>query len=136
MGCNAVRLSHNVYPKYVLEWCDRNGMLVYDEMYDKWSGGSFTAKARISSGIGSATWPFGSGATATIRRCSFGVSATRFSRPAIEGPQFRHRAGEIDSTRGVRLWTQMYDHVRYYDRTRPVTTALFPDALQRHPCRG
>lgn len=37
LGCNAIRLSHNPYPKYVLDWCDRNGMLVFDEAYDKWN---------------------------------------------------------------------------------------------------
>lgn len=36
MGCNAIRLSHNPYPKYVLDWCDKNGILVFDEAYDKW----------------------------------------------------------------------------------------------------
>lgn len=36
LGCNAIRPSHNPFPKYVLDWCDANGILVYDEMYDKW----------------------------------------------------------------------------------------------------
>lgn len=36
MGCNAVRLSHNCYPQYVLDWCDRHGVLVLDEFTDKW----------------------------------------------------------------------------------------------------
>ncbi|HDR88115.1 MAG TPA: DUF4982 domain-containing protein [Bacteroidetes bacterium] len=36
MGCNAVRLSHNPHDPYLLEWCDRNGMLVLDEAFDKW----------------------------------------------------------------------------------------------------
>ncbi len=40
LGCNALRLSHNVYPQFVLDWCDRHGILVYDEMLDKW-GNSF-----------------------------------------------------------------------------------------------
>lgn len=36
LGCNAIRLSHNAYPEYVLDWADRNGMLVFDEFFDKW----------------------------------------------------------------------------------------------------
>lgn len=36
LGCNALRLSHNVYPEYVLDWADRHGMLVFDEFFDKW----------------------------------------------------------------------------------------------------
>lgn len=86
MGCNAVRLSHNVYPKYVLEWCDRNHPSVF-----VWSVGNEVQQTRNSK----------------VRNFATGRD-------------------EIDSTRGVRLWMQMYDHVRYYDRTRPVTTALFP----------
>lgn len=36
LGCNAIRLSHNNYPQYVLDWCDRHGILVFDEFTDKW----------------------------------------------------------------------------------------------------
>ncbi|MFW6371277.1 MAG: glycoside hydrolase family 2 TIM barrel-domain containing protein, partial [Bacteroidota bacterium] len=37
LGCNAIRLAHNPHDQYILEWCDRNGMLVMDEVFDKWS---------------------------------------------------------------------------------------------------
>ncbi len=36
LGCNAIRLSHNPHDKFILDWCDRNGMLVMDEAFDKW----------------------------------------------------------------------------------------------------
>lgn len=36
LGCNAIRTTHNPYPKYVLDWCDRHGILVMDEFFDKW----------------------------------------------------------------------------------------------------
>ena len=36
LGCNGIRLSHNAYPKYVLDWADRHGVLVVDEFFDKW----------------------------------------------------------------------------------------------------
>ena len=36
LGCNAVRLSHNPHDTYILDWCDRNGMLILDEAFDKW----------------------------------------------------------------------------------------------------
>lgn len=36
LGCNGLRLSHNAYPKYVLDWADRHGVLVVDEFFDKW----------------------------------------------------------------------------------------------------
>lgn len=49
LGCNAVRLSHNPHATKVLEYCDRLGMLVYDEAYDQRNdqfygvGGAFKA---------------------------------------------------------------------------------------------
>jgi beta-galactosidase len=36
LGCNAIRLAHNPHDEYILDWCDRNGMLVFDEAFDKW----------------------------------------------------------------------------------------------------
>lgn len=36
LGCNGLRLSHNAYPKYVLDWADSHGILVVDEFFDKW----------------------------------------------------------------------------------------------------
>ena len=36
LGCNAIRLAHNVFPRYVLDWADRHGILIFDEMLDKW----------------------------------------------------------------------------------------------------
>lgn len=37
MGCNAVRLAHNPYQPALLDQCDRLGLLVFDEAYDKWT---------------------------------------------------------------------------------------------------
>lgn len=37
MGCNSVRLAHNPYQPELLDLCDRMGILVFDEAYDKWS---------------------------------------------------------------------------------------------------
>ena len=126
MGCNAVRLSHNVYPKYVLEWCDRNGMLVYDEMYDKWSGQFYGEGEDFERHWrrDMALWLRRDRNHPSVFVWSVGneVQQTRNSKVR----NFATGRDEIDSTRGVRLWMQMYDHVRYYDRTRPVTTALFP----------
>lgn len=45
LGCNAIRLSHNEYPSYVLDWADQHGILVFDEMLDKWNGSFYGEKA-------------------------------------------------------------------------------------------
>ena len=36
IGCNAVRLSHNPHAPALLDLCDRMGILVFDEAFDKW----------------------------------------------------------------------------------------------------
>jgi len=36
MGCNAVRTSHNVAAPELLDLCDRMGILVFDEIFDKY----------------------------------------------------------------------------------------------------
>ncbi|HEY3282340.1 MAG TPA: glycoside hydrolase family 2 TIM barrel-domain containing protein [Armatimonadota bacterium] len=39
MGCNAVRMSHNPPAAYLLDLCDRLGLLVMDEAFDEWTRG-------------------------------------------------------------------------------------------------
>ena len=41
-GANAIRLSHNPYAPNMLENCDRLGILVIDESFDKWKGGYYS----------------------------------------------------------------------------------------------
>ena len=41
-GFNSIRTAHNPPTPYLLDVCDRMGMLVWDEAFDHWSGGSFT----------------------------------------------------------------------------------------------
>ncbi|MFC1763177.1 glycoside hydrolase family 2 TIM barrel-domain containing protein [Planctomycetota bacterium] len=36
MGCNAIRTSHNIAAPELLDLCDRMGLLVYNEVFDKW----------------------------------------------------------------------------------------------------
>ena len=37
LDCSGIRLSHNPHDTYILDWCDRNGMLILDEAFDKWN---------------------------------------------------------------------------------------------------
>ncbi|KQN99903.1 glycoside hydrolase family 2 TIM barrel-domain containing protein [Paenibacillus sp. Leaf72] len=41
MGCNAVRVSHHIPASELLDLCDELGLLVYEEPFDKWTGGSY-----------------------------------------------------------------------------------------------
>ncbi len=47
LGCNGIRLSHNCYPKYVLDWADRHGVLVVDEFFDKWEDSYYGKGAKM-----------------------------------------------------------------------------------------
>ncbi len=49
LGCNGIRLSHNAYPKYVLDWADRHGILVVDEFFDKWDDSYYGKGAKFGS---------------------------------------------------------------------------------------
>ncbi|GAA4834623.1 glycoside hydrolase family 2 TIM barrel-domain containing protein [Paenibacillus vulneris] len=41
MGCNAIRTAHHIPASELLDLCDELGMLVYEEPFDKWTGGSY-----------------------------------------------------------------------------------------------
>ncbi|MGI6172559.1 MAG: glycoside hydrolase family 2 TIM barrel-domain containing protein [Christensenellales bacterium] len=38
LGCNAIRCSHNPHAQELYDLCDRLGMVMIDELYDKWHG--------------------------------------------------------------------------------------------------
>ncbi|MGC9472183.1 MAG: glycoside hydrolase family 2 TIM barrel-domain containing protein [Bacteroidales bacterium] len=114
MGCNAVRLSHNPHDSYILDWCDRNGMLVLDEAFDKWDdqffgqGNAFETHWRQS-------------LEAFIRRdrnhpCVFLWSVGNETR----------QQRDPDSGFGVPLLKEMTAFVKNLDPSRQVTCALHP----------
>lgn len=41
IGCNALRLAHHLYMPEILELCDELGFYVYEESFDKWTGGAY-----------------------------------------------------------------------------------------------
>jgi beta-galactosidase len=41
MGCNAIRTAHHMPASEILDLCDELGLLVYEEPFDKWTGGSY-----------------------------------------------------------------------------------------------
>ncbi|MCA0758618.1 glycoside hydrolase family 2 protein [Paenibacillus sp. N4] len=41
MGCNAIRTAHHIPASEFLDICDELGLLVYEEPFDKWTGGSY-----------------------------------------------------------------------------------------------
>ena len=41
MGCNAVRTAHHIFSEEFLDLCDELGFYVYEECFDKWTGGMY-----------------------------------------------------------------------------------------------
>lgn len=115
LGVNAIRLSHNPYPKFVLDWCDRNGILVFDEAYDKWDdqyygkGNDFRDfwKTDVE------TW---------IKRDRNHPSVFIWSVGNEVYQQIRKE--QVDA--GVSLLKEMSDFVHKLEPSRKVTCAMYP----------
>jgi len=77
MGVNAVRTSHNPPAPELLDLCDRMGIVVWDEAFDKWDGTATLPKGVSISNMARSSTPTSSTATATILASLFGASAMR-----------------------------------------------------------
>lgn len=122
LGINAIRLSHNPYPKYVLDWCDKNGILVFHEFYDKWDnqyygpGNSF--KDNWKSDVETA-----------LKRDRNHPSIFIWS----VGNEVYHQIHKDKSDDfGVSILKEMVDFVHSIEPTRNVTCGLFPRRYRGH----
>ena len=111
MGCNAIRTSHNTPAPELLDLCDRMGLLVYNEVFDKWDN-----KADITPET-----DFQEFAQRNIRNF---VVRDR-NDPSIFIWSVGNEMGDIqsNSNNGFQKLNTMVTLVRKYDPTRPVTMA-------------
>lgn len=111
MGCNAIRTSHNICAPELIDLCDRMGMLVFNEAFDKYDN-----KADI--GKDTDFYEFGE---RTIRNF---VMRDRNS-PSVIIWSVGNEMGDIQSNSnyGLRRLAAMVGYVKRYDITRPVTMA-------------
>jgi beta-galactosidase len=109
MGCNAIRSSHNPPAPEVLDVCDRIGLLVFDEVFDK-----FDAKADIAD-----TTDFAEFARRNIRN----FLLRDRNHPSVFIWSVGNEIGDVQNSRdnGFMKLKTMVDLVREYDPTRPVT---------------
>ena len=109
MGCNAIRNSHNVCAPEVLDLCDKMGLLVFDEAFDKWD-----RKADILPE--SDFYEFGE------RNIRHFVMRDR-NHPSVViwsvGNEIRDIQQNLNG--GLKKLHAMVGYVRKYDPTRPVT---------------
>jgi len=114
MGSNAVRLAHNPYQTALLDQCDRMGILVFDEAYDKWSD-QFTGPERPFE----KAWP--EDLRDFVLRDRNHPSVFIWS---VGNEQTSHQMTAPDF--GVTQFKAMADLIRGLDPTRAVTCGLFP----------
>lgn len=109
MGCNAVRNSHNVAAPELLDLCDKMGILVLNEIFDKYDG-----KADISD-----TTDFDGFAHRNIKNF---VKRDR-NHPSVFLWSVGNEIGDVqwDLKGGFRKLKTMINYVRKYDPSRPVT---------------
>ena len=109
MGCNAIRTSHNTAAPEVLELCDEMGLLVFNEVFDKYDG-----KAGIVD-----TTDFESFTRRNIRN----FIARDRNHPSVFLWSVGNEIGDVqwNIDNGFHKLHTMVNYVRKYDPTRPVT---------------
>lgn len=119
MGCNAIRNSHNVAAPELLELCDKMGLIVFNEAFDKWDD-----KADITRETD--FYEFGE------RNIRNFVKRDR-NHPSVVIWSVGNEMGDIQGNvnNGLQKLAAMVGFVRKYDVTRPVTMACDQDGNAR-----
>jgi len=111
MGCNAIRTSHNMPAPELLELCDRMGILVFDEAFDK-----YDQKADITEET-----DFEDYAARNVKNF---IERDR-NHPCIFIWSFGNEMADVqyNNNNGFHRMQTMISYMRKYDPTRPVTMA-------------
>ena len=119
-GFNAVRCSHNPYPPVFYNLCDEMGILVVDELVDKWSndGNCWGGRESFMN-----IWP--ELLTEWVKRDRNHPSIILWSL----GNEMQHRenaSGYMTGDWGVTTFRILDTMLKRYDTTRPSTAAMYP----------
>lgn len=118
-GYNHVRLSHNPYSKSFMRLADKHGILIVDELYDKWSERDYWPARKPFSQLWFHNIP------EWIKRGRNHPSVILWSL----GNELQMRedlAGFPTGDWGVTSYRILDVLVKRYDTTRPTTVAMFP----------
>ena len=122
MGCNAIRTSHNVAAPELLDLCDKMGLLVFNEIFDK-----YDRKADILEDT-----DFEEFAHRNVKNF---VVRDR-NHPSIFLWSVGNEIGDVqfNKNNGFQKLYTMVNYVRKYDSTRPVTLVCdrYESASLRH----
>jgi len=114
-GINHIRTSHNPYSREFIELCDENGILVVDELYDKWTrqhtGGRVAFEALWQKDV--PEW---------VKRDRNSPSVVMWSL----GNELQQDPNQPYNDFGVTMYKLMKTLVQRYDSTRLVTVAMHP----------
>ncbi len=114
-GFNHIRTSHNPYSESFLDLCDEMGILVVDELYDKWLKQYTGGRADWTE-----TWP--KDLPEWIKRDRNHPSVVMWSL----GNELQTYANLPFGDWGVTPYRMMYPVLKRYDDTRKVTVAMHP----------
>lgn len=109
MGCNAIRTSHNVPAPEVLDLCDKMGILVFNEVFDKFDG---------TAGITDTT-DFENFAQRNVR--NFVVRDRNHPCIFIWSVGNEIKDVQFNQNNGFARLNTVLNYVEKYDNTRPVT---------------
>ncbi|MBR5656100.1 MAG: DUF4982 domain-containing protein [Prevotella sp.] len=114
-GVNHIRTSHNPYSREFIELCDKHGILVVDELYDKWTrqhtGGTADFESHWQKEV--PEW---------VKRDRNSPSVVMWSL----GNELQQDPNMPYNDFGVTMYKLMKTLLQRYDTTRPVTVAMHP----------
>ena len=124
MGINALRTSHNAEAPEVLELCDRLGIVVINELYDKWDG---TAGVRVKNAADYVEHHAEREVRNFVRRDRNHPSVVIWSISNEDWPVL----GNADGASSKHV-ARVVDFVKKYDTTRPtLLVSHLPDSANR-----
>lgn len=124
MGTNSVRLSHNPHATRLLEVCDEQGILVYNEGFDKWTSQFYGGEASFSSQYKKdiENWIKRDRNHPSVYIWSAGNEVMKQGQ--IEDEKFETPKEAEDY--GVSTFKNIKNEINRWDPSRKVTVGLFP----------
>ena len=114
-GMNHIRTSHNPYSRQFIELCDKYGILVVDELYDKWTRQHSGSRAPFMN-----HWAYD--VSEWVKRDRNSPSVVMWSL----GNELQQDPNQPFNDWGVTCYKMMRPVLEHYDSTRKVTVAMHP----------
>jgi beta-galactosidase len=114
-GINHIRTSHNPYSRQFIELCDKYGILVVDELYDKWTRQHSGTRAPFMN-----HWVYD--VSEWVKRDRNSPSVVMWSL----GNELQQDPNQPFNDWGVTCYKMMKPVLERYDSTRKVTVAMHP----------